>query len=216
MGYDTERIGFIQEISNTNVEFEMFRKFLTGTAIALALMAGGALVWFGTVSSSAKAEEEVFFGGDDDVAFAERLWRELAAARLVGRGAVNSRPYEGTEPHGAILVILQGDLTVDGRTGAVIVKNNYMGESVSVSSVSDNPDLNLAAVTVMFRRAEGYDADNLDWFWAKYSSDGSLQTNPAGVRLAGRIGKNPEDACIACHKFAPGDDYVFLNDQLVR
>ena len=44
-------------------------------------------------------------------------------------------------------------LPLGGHTGAVIVKNNYMGESVSVSSVSDNPDLNLAAVTVMFRRA---------------------------------------------------------------
>ena len=98
----------------------------------------------------------------------------------------------------------------------MIVKYNYMGESVSVNSVADNPDLNLAAVTVMFRRAEGYDSENLDWFWAKYSSDGSLQTNPQGVRLAGRIGKNPQDACIACHKFAPGDDYVFLNDQLAR
>ncbi len=192
----------------------MFRKVVMGLAIVAVVGTGAAAVWVG--EGSAQTGEEVFFGGDDDVAFAQRLWRELAAARLVGPNAVNSRPYEGAEPHGVILVILQGDLTVGGHTGAVIVKNNYMGESVSVSSVSDNPDLNLAAVTVMFRRAEGYDSENLDWFWAKYSADGSLQSNPAGVRLAGRIGKNPEDACIACHKFAPGDDYVFLNDQLAR
>ncbi len=51
MGYDTERIGLIQKISNTIVEFEMFRKFLTSTAFALALMAGGALVWFGAASA---------------------------------------------------------------------------------------------------------------------------------------------------------------------
>lgn len=194
----------------------MFRKVLMGLAIVAGLGAGSAMVWVGATPQPAHAAEEVFFGGDDDVAFAERLWRELAAVRLVGANAITSRPYEGVEPHGAILMILQGDLTVGEHTGAVIVKNNYMGESVSVSSVADNPDLNLAAVTVMFRRAEGYDNENLDWFWAKYSSDGSLQTNPAGVRLAGRIGKNPEDACIACHKFAPGDDYVFLNDQLAR
>ncbi len=192
----------------------MFRKVVMGLAIVAVVGTGAAAVWVG--EGSAQTGEEVFFGGDDDVAFAQRLWRNLAEARLVGPNAVNSRPYEGAEPHGAILVLLQGDLTVGGHTGAVIVKNNYMGESVSVSSVSDNPDLNLAAVTVMFRRAEGYDSENLDWFWAKYSADGSLQSNPAGVRLAGRIGKNPEDACIACHKFAPGDDYVFLNDQLVR
>lgn len=194
----------------------MFRKVLMGLVIVAGLGAGGVMVWVGAVPQPVHAAEEVFFGGDDDVAFAERLWRELAEAQLVGANAITSRPYEGVEPHGAILMTLQGDLTVGEHTGAVIVKNNYMGESVSVSSVADNPDLNLAAVTVMFRRAEGYDNENLDWFWAKYSSDGSLQTNPAGVRLAGRIGKNPQDACIACHKFAPGDDYVFLNDQLAR
>ncbi len=197
----------------------MFRKMLMGLATAAVVSAAGAAVWVGDVS--AQAAEEMFFGDDADVAFAERLWGELAATRLVGPNALSSRPYEGVEPHGAILVTLQGDLAIaedfgGEHTGAVIVKYNYMGESVSVSSVADNPDLNLAAVTVMFRRAEGYDSENLDWFWAKYSSDGSLQTNPQGVRMAGRIGKNPQDACIACHKFAPGDDYVFLNDQLAR
>lgn len=192
----------------------MFRKVLVGLVVVAGLSALGGAVWVGAVS--AQSAEDVFFGGDEDAAFAEKLWRELAAARLVGPKAVTSRPYEGVEPHGSILVTLQGDLTIDDHTGAVIVKNNYMGESVSVSSVSDNPDLNLAAVTVMFRRATGYDRENLDWFWAKYSPDGSLQTNPKGLRLAGRIGKNPQDACIACHKFAPGDDYVFLNDQLAR
>jgi hypothetical protein len=192
----------------------MLRKVLMGLAVIAVLGAGGTAVWVGAVS--AQSAETVFFGGDEDAAFAERLWREMAAARLVGPNAITSKPYEGVEPHGAILVTLQGDLTIGDHTGAVIVKNNYMGESVSVSSVSDNPDLNLAAVTVMFRRAEGYDSENLDWFWAKYSADGSLQTNPKGVKLAGRIGKNPQDACVACHKFAPGDDYVFLNDQLAR
>ena len=160
--------------------------------------------------------EALTYGSDADVAFATQLWAAMVEADLVGEGAVTSRPYEGTEPHGAILVTLQGELTVDGHTGALIIKNNYIGEDVSVSSVADNPDLNLDAVTVMYRRAAGYDRDNLDWFWVKYSADGSLQTNPDGVELAGRIGKNPADACIACHKFAPGDDYVFLNDQLAQ
>ena len=194
--------------------FSKARVGLAAAAIAGAVVAGAG--WVNDRPALAQAGDDIFFGGQQDIAFAERLWRELAAARLAGQGAISSRPYEGVEPHGAILVTLQGELTVDDHTGAVIVKNNYIGESVSVGSVADNPDLNLAAITVMFRRAAGYDSENLDWFWAKYSSDGSLQTNPQGVRLAGRIGKNPEDACIACHRFAPGDDYVFLNDQLVR
>ena len=192
----------------------MFRKVLMGLAIIAVLGAGGAAVWNG--AAPAHAAEGAFFGGDDDVAFAQKLWRELATARLVGADALTSKPYEGAKPHGAILVTLQSNLAVDGHTGAILVKNNYMGEGVSVDSVADNPDLNLAAVTVMFRRAEGYDKENLDWFWAKYSSDGSLQTNPKGVKLAGRIGKDPQGACIACHKSAPGDDYVFLSDRLAH
>ena len=65
----------------------------------------------------------------------------------------------------------------------------------------------------MFRREAGYDPEARNWFWAKFNSDGTLAVNPRGVMLAGRISKNPEDGCIACHQFAPGNDYVFLNDR---
>ncbi len=153
------------------------------------------------------------FGGDADVAFAERLWAQLAVARLAGPNAIESRPYEGIEPHGAILTTLQSTLEVDDREGEVLVKNNYIGANVSVQAVADNPRLNLDAVTVMFRREAGYDPQARNWFWAKYNSDGTLANNPAGVALAGRISRNPEDGCIACHQFAPGNDYVFLNDR---
>lgn len=153
------------------------------------------------------------FGGAGDVAFAQRLWDQLAEARLVGAGAIGSRPYEGGEPHGVILTTLQSTLTIAEREGVVIVKNNYLGENVSVQSVADNTRLNLDAITVMFRREAGYDPETRNWFWAKFNSDGTLSTNPRGVALAGRVAKNPEDGCIACHGFAPGNDYVFLNDQ---
>ena len=43
-------------------------------------------------------------------------------------------------------------------------------------------------------------------------ADGSVDLNPRGVPLAGRVAKNPEDACLGCHVFAPGEDYVFLHD----
>ncbi|MFQ5974217.1 MAG: PA14 domain-containing protein [Alphaproteobacteria bacterium] len=153
------------------------------------------------------------FGSDVDVTYAMKLWEEMRAARLVGPESIEARPYEGSEPHGAILVTLQTEMEMAGNRGPVIVKKNYMGEGVSVQSVSDNPHLNLAAITVMYRREAGYDPDNQDWFWVKYGADGSVLTNPRGVRLAGRVAKNPEDACIACHRFAPGEDYVFLHDQ---
>lgn len=158
-------------------------------------------------------ESDPGFGGPDDVAFAQRLWNELSIARLVGARAIGSQPYEGVEPHGVILTTLQSTLAMDDREGVVIVKNNYLGENVSVQSVADNPSLNLDAITVMFRREAGYDPDTRNWFWAKYNGDGTLSTNPRGVALAGLVAKNPEDGCIACHQFAPGNDYVFLNDQ---
>ncbi|MDA0342404.1 MAG: hypothetical protein O3B74_12500, partial [Proteobacteria bacterium] len=94
----------------------MLRKILKGLAIVAVLGVGGAAVWNGV--APAHAAEDAFFGGDDDVAFAQKLWRELAAARLVGANALTSKPYEGAEPHGAILVTLQTNLAVDGHTGA--------------------------------------------------------------------------------------------------
>ena len=79
------------------------------------------------------------FGGPADVAFALRLWEQLQEARLVGANAIGSRPYEAFEPHGAILTTLQSTLAIDDREGTIIVKNNYLGENVSVQSVADNP-----------------------------------------------------------------------------
>ncbi|KPP84625.1 MAG: hypothetical protein HLUCCO07_05865 [Rhodobacteraceae bacterium HLUCCO07] len=69
-----------------------------------------------------------------------------------------------------------------------------------------------AAHTVMFRREAGYDPDNADWFWVKYLPDGSLDKNPSGTPLAGRVGKGMDEGCIACH--AGVEDYVFTSDHL--
>ena len=161
----------------------------------------------------AQDDETPTFGGPEDVAFAERLWRALADDRLVGPRSIIAQPYEGSEPHGVILMTVNSEINVDRREAAVIVKKNYMGENISIESVATNPNLFLAAITVMFRREAGYDPENQDWFWVKYKADGTLHRNPRGLLLAGRVAKNPEDACLACHRFAPGDDYVFLHDR---
>lgn len=65
--------------------------------------------------------------------------------------------------------------------------------------MADDPDAHLKAVTVMFEREAGCDADNQDWFWVKYKPDGSLDTNAAGMQLAGRVAKGRPEGCIACH-----------------
>lgn len=153
------------------------------------------------------------FGGPEDVEYAKALWSELGNAKLVGDNPIHSHFYEGLEPHGFVLEVFDTDLTVAEHTGRVIVKNNYGPEGVSPEEVSNDPAGHLAAVTVMFRREAGYDADNENWFWAKYLPDGSLDKNPAGMELAGRVAKGAEMGCIACHSAAPGDDYLYINDR---
>ena len=50
------------------------------------------------------------------------------------------------------------------------------------------------------------------WFWAKYKKDGSIDKNPKGAKLAGRVAKGKDAGCIACHQGAPGEDMVFAFD----
>ncbi len=158
--------------------------------------------------------QEPPFGNDEDTAYAEALWRALAEARLVGEDAFVSKPYDGTEPHGVVLTNLEGDVTVEGHTGIAIAKSNYM--DTTIEEVWNAPDQNVDSITVMFKREAGYDPDNRDWFWAKYNPDGSLQTNPQGQPLAGRVAKGAEEGCIACHQTAEGGDYVFNHDRLTQ
>jgi len=176
---------------------------------------GAALILGVTISGAAGAADAPF-GGPVDVAYAKLLWGTLEADRLVGPRSIHSTPYEGSEPHGAILETIDSTLTVNGHEGIVYVKKNYMGEGVDTDKVADNPGKWLDAVTVMFQREKGYDSDNQDWFWAKYGADGSILQNPMKMALAGRVAKGADKGCIACHKPAPGDDYIFNNDRHAR
>ncbi|PSW05798.1 hypothetical protein C9I89_07665 [Photobacterium lipolyticum] len=165
-------------------------------------------------SSNLLADEEIApaFGGLDDVVYSENLWTEMVTQHLVGPDALLSTPYEGQPPHGAILDTVDTRLTLRGNEGEVIIKRNYDGEGVSKLTVANDPTKYLKAVTVMYRRA-GYDPENQDWFWVKYKPDGSLDVDSNGVELAGRIAKGMAEGCIACHRTAPGGDYVFNHDR---
>jgi len=112
-----------------------------------------------------------------------------------------------------MLETLYTSATVDGHTGDLVIKRNYGPEGVSADEVLADPGKHLGAVTVMFRRAEGFDPDNADWFWVKYLPDGSLDKNPKGMRLAGKVAKGADKGCIACHAGA-GDDMVFTSDHV--
>lgn len=165
------------------------------------------------VALPASAQDQPPFGSEEDVDYAAKLWQELDEAELVGEDPIRTMPYEGTEPHGAILEYLERPITVDGHSGTAVVKKNYLGEDVSVENVINAPGDYLDSVTVMYRREMGYDPDNANWFWVKYNPDGSPQTNPQGMQLAGRVAKGMDQGCIACHQVAPGDDYTYSHDK---
>ncbi len=171
------------------------------TAILSALLAGA-----GMAATTVWAQQQPPFGGPEDVEDADQLWQALADARLVGEERIRTMPYQGTEPHGVILEYLEQPLQVGEHEGLAIVKINYMstGEELTREEVLRAPDEFLDAITVMFQREEGYDPDNQDWFWAKYNPDGSLDTTPEDMPMAGRV-----LGCIDCHSAAPGGDYVY-------
>lgn len=150
---------------------------------------------------------------DASVKYSKSLWSALSKANLVGKSAINARPYEGQAPHGAVLQTLDTSVKVGKNKGRVIVKKNFGPKGVSLNDVWKDPNKHLKAVTVMYKREKGYDKDNQDWFWAKFKPDGSLHTNPKGMMLAGRVMKGADKGCIACHKGADGGDYLFINDK---
>ncbi len=154
------------------------------------------------------------FGNKEDIAYAKAVWTAMTDAKLVGAKAIGSRPYEGTEPHGLILESLYDEVSVNGHTGLIIVKRNYLPAGTTIEQVANDPGKYLDSVTIMFKREAGYDADNKDWFWAKYLPDGSLVKNPKGMQLAGRVAKGADKGCIACHTGADGGDYMFLKNEM--
>ncbi len=166
-----------------------------------------------TLSGIAVAQDAPF-GTAEDIAYSQLLWEVMTTEKLVGEGAIMSFPYEGVAPHGMMLETFYTSATVDGHTGDLIVKRNYGPEGVEIDQVLADPAKHLGALTVMFRREAGYDDDNQNWFWVKYLPDGSLDKNPKGMELAGRVAKGADAGCLACHVTADGDDYVFTSNHI--
>lgn len=174
-----------------------------GFALASVAIAG--------LGSAAVAQEAPPFGGEEDQAYAAALWERMTEMRLVGEDAILAFPYEGSDPHGAMLETFYAGAEVEGHNGALVVKRNYAPTAEGVDGVLGASDEHLAAITIMFKREEGYDPETRNWFYAKYLPDGSLDQNPAGTPLAGLVGKGADAGCIACHQGA-GEDYLFTTD----
>ncbi len=153
------------------------------------------------------------FGNDADLADAKKVWEASVAVGFVGDNAIVTKPYTGAPPHGMILELMEKTVTIDGVTGPLVVKKNYGGNGLTASDVINDPNKYLKAVTIQFQREEGYDSENKNWFYGKYLPDGTLDVNPKGMKLAGRVAKGAPTGCIACHKAAPGGDYIFNHDR---
>lgn len=167
-----------------------------------------------SLTAGAAQAQDMPFGSEEDVAYAKLLWDLMEADRLVGADMIRSTVYEGTDPHGMMLETFYLRQTIDGHTGDLIVKRNFGPVGVTEDEVLADPENHLGAITVMFRRAEGYDPENQDWFWAKYLPDGSFDKTPNGMPMAGKVAKGMDTGCIACHQGA-GEDMVFTSDHLI-
>jgi hypothetical protein len=182
-------------------------------SIALITLAGcsGSMDKKDDMAAMPAGEAMMPFSGPDSVAYAKSLWASISEANMVGAGITRNAPYKGVHPHGAVLTTDTLIVAVEGHKGKAVVKKNFRGEGVTIDAVNADPAKYLESVTVMHKREKGYDSDNKDWFWAKYTPAGELVTNPKGMQLAGRVAKGKPKGCIACHQAAPGGDYIFTN-----
>ena len=198
----------------------ILRSTLAVAAIAVAAsLTAPVSVVAGEMTTKSNAETKPPFSGPANVAYAAEVWAQLKAAHLVDADSLISHPYFGTPPHGGVLEYFETSMTVDGHRGVMMVKKNYKGEpgdDDAMAAVLGDRAANLLSITVMFQREKGYDADHQDWFWAKYLPDGSLDKNPKGMQLAGRVAKGADAGCIACHTGAPGEDYIFTHDKMTK
>jgi len=174
----------------------------TALGVALALILTGGI---------AQAQTPPF-GSDNDAAYAAQLWKIMGEQNLVGKNELMTKPYEGTEPHGAVLEAFFSTAKIGNHNGRLIVKRNYGPKGVDPEVVLKNPAKHLGSITVMYQRKEGYDPDNQNWFWVKFNPDGSLAKNGKGMRLAGRVAKGKAKGCIACHVLA--GDYIYTTDSI--
>jgi hypothetical protein len=102
--------------------------------------------------------------------------------------------YPGKSPHGAFLTTY-----VNGPAlKAIEAKKGALPEGAIIAKQNFDKDKKYVALTVMYK-VKGYDPEEGDWFWAKYS--------PAGkVEAEGKI-----SGCINCHTKARDNDFVFTS-----
>ncbi|MDG6242821.1 MAG: cytochrome P460 family protein [Methanolobus sp.] len=101
---------------------------------------------------------------------------------------------QGSGVHGDYITIYVSDDALSlAESGGQVMPYETM-----VVKEGFNSDRELIGVYLMYK-AEGFDPDHNDWFWASYSPDGDVQAE----------GKVP--GCINCHERRKNIDYIFSN-----
>ncbi|SFM41265.1 cytochrome P460 family protein [Methanolobus profundi] len=101
---------------------------------------------------------------------------------------------DGNGVHGDFVSIYVSDNAVSAaETGGEIMPYGTM-----VVKEGFDSDKELTGIYLMYK-AEDFDPDNNDWFWAAYSPDGV-------VKSEGKLG-----GCIGCHEGKAEADYIFTN-----
>ena len=99
---------------------------------------------------------------------------------------------KGRAPHGPYHIVYVNDKALHSKKppvqyGSIIVKENY------------NKKKQLKIITVMYK-IKGYNPDNGDWFWVKYSANGKVL----------KVGK--PKGCIGCHGVRYKNDFILLHE----
>jgi hypothetical protein len=128
--------------------------------------------------------------------------------KMMGDGMAAYRLFEGTtemqegkSPHGAYVTILVNGVaarSIEEKAGSfdegsLIVKKNY------------DQDKKFTAYTVMYK-VKGYDPEHGDWYWAKFTEDGTTDLEGEAVKA---LFQEKGEGCIACHTQVKDKDWVF-------
>lgn len=139
----------------------------------------GAVLTASAIHEMVPAETQPTLPGPDAIKVFEYIVHDQYASWNLWPG--RARLYNGTEPHGSFLTVYVNNdayYAVKGKKamqdGAIIVLEGY------------SPDKKLTGISVMYK-INGYNREGGDWFWAKYSPSGKVESS-------GRV-----KACIDCH-----------------
>ncbi len=151
------------------------------------------LVLVGACATVALLAACASLGSPKDQQSASLLWQKIDGHRQWGFFDSHVGIEDGHGPHGKFVATFLSASAHANQAkppfGSILVKENYTKNDASA----------LDSFTVM-QRIEGYDPENGDWFWARFTPAGKL-THSGKVAM-----------CFDCHFDADGDDFVFLND----